>query len=92
MLDRNSDWVTTRYIFTPPAYTEDWPTIIGECGDSQMRQCLKGHGGDARGSKYLHYHDSDRVVLIDGHVHTDDIPFWLSLMQSDKQYHIVYGI
>jgi hypothetical protein len=32
------------------------------------------------------------VVVVDGKVYTNDLPFWLSLVKSGETYRIVYGI
>jgi hypothetical protein len=80
------------HIFFPPASTKEWPTAIGEMGDSYMRQALdpKMYGPDAIGRKFPVLPQVHIPVLIDGKVYTDDSPFWLSKVKSERSYRVVY--
>jgi len=72
-------WGYVLYCFYPPSSLSDWPKTIGDIGNVTMRRLLGRAKNGAVGSKYFsHYFKSNKLVLCDGVVYTDDCLFWLS--------------
>ena len=81
------------HTFYPPASTFEWPKTTTDVDNSFLRSILVDwlYGPGAIGSK-AHLLAFLMVVVVDGKVYTNDLPFWLSLVKSGQTYRVVYGI
>jgi hypothetical protein len=83
--------------FKPPSSMRDWPATIRDIDDSFLKKVINiGYrsGPAPVGSIYnpsLSTPKLTKIVEIDGHVYTDDFPFWFSIAKSEGIYNIVYG-
>ena len=84
-------WGYVPYRFFPPDSLSDWPKTIGDIGNETMQRLLGRAKNGAVGSKsFSHYFKSNKLVLCDGVVYTDDCLFWLSKNTPQSKPQFVY--